>query len=954
MKRYCGFLPKNCLWVFVSALVVSVLAIYNISAAFTEQVMIASGNSDVNKNRLIRVVMDDNYPPYVFRDSSGSVKGILPDQWHLWEKYTGIRVEIIATQWEEAQRVFNQGRADVIDTIFFTPKRAKVYDFTKPYASIPVSIFFDRTISSIPDCLALRGYAVAVKSGDACISELREKGVNSLVHYPSYEAIIEDAAAGLVKVFCMDDPPALYLLRKYKIADKFRKGFKLYTGEFQRAVQKGQTGLIALIENGFKAIPKKELKSIDDKWLGIPLGVPSYYRYIMLLLTISVSILIVALAWNISLERLVRQKTKDLRKLLAETKEKEELLRETKECLELALEGAELGTWDWDIKEKRVARNDRWAEMLGYDSKGVASDSGIWLRLLHPEDRERVLNAIHDHLSGKTECYEEEYRLRHASGRWVWVLDRGKIIKKDPDGIPVRMAGVNVDVTRRKRMETTLRLLNQAVEQSPVSIMITDLSGTIEYVNPKFCEVTGYDNSEVIGLNPRILKSGKTSQEVYKDLWESITAGKQWHGILCNRKKSGDLYWENSSICPIVDEKGAITHFVAVKEDITEKIMLEKQLIQAQKLESIGRLAGGIAHDISNVLSIIIGNIQLIMMELEKDHSIYQSCSDILEAGRRCRNLIRQLMAFARKQTVKPVVLDLNEAIGASEKMLEQLVGEDIEIKFVPDPRLWKVKIDPNQLDQILTNLAVNSRDAIPDVGSITIKTKNIVLDENYCKVCGDFEPGDYVLIVFEDSGSGMEKDVLDHIFEPFFTTKDAAKGTGLGLSTVYGIVKQNGGFINVWSEPGKGTRFNIYLPRCVSEGQEDISLVERRLTNGKGTILVVDDDEPVLRVCKRVLTRLGYDVMTAKTPLEAISVFETRHSDIQLLLTDVVMPTMNGRELKERVERMNSKIKTLFMSGYTGDIIADRGVLADGINYIEKPFSAEELAEKVQKLLKN
>lgn len=896
--------------------------------------------------------MDDNYPPYVFRDSSGSIQGILPDEWHLWEKYTGIPVKIIATDWALAQVMLARGKAQVIDTIFRTPERARIYDFSEPYATIPVSIFFEKTIISIPDTVSLRGFAVAVKKGDACIEILRKKGISSFIFYPSYESIILAASAGTIKVFCMDDPPALYLLRKYKIAGNFRKGFVVYTGQFHRAVRKGNRKLLAEIENGFSKIPKGKLEQVREKWLGVALGEPFYYRYIPWLLLISGILAVFIAIWTFMLRKAVREKTRDLQAVLEETKKKEELLRETKEHLELALQGAALGTWYWDIEAQKVIRSPRYAEMLGYLPDELETDPGFWVNNLHPEDRKRVLKSVREHLAGKTHLYEEEYRMRHKSGTWIWILDKGKVISRDETGKPLRMAGVDMDITRRKRMETTLRLLNLAIEQNPASIMITNPEGTIEYVNPKFCKLTGYESEEIIGRNPRILKSGKTTQDTYKELWDTITSGSQWHGVLCNKKKNGDFYWEDTIICPIFDESGKISHFLALKEDITERKLLEKQLVQAQRLESIGRLAGGIAHDFNNVLSVIIGNAQLILSDhLDKD-LIHESCRDILNAGIRSKNLVNQLLAFARKQTIKPEVLNLNEVINESKTILQRLVGEDVEVQFVEGKDLWNVKIDPSQIHQILTNLAINSRDAIPNVGKITIETRNFVPDESFCRQFSYFKQGEYVMLTFRDTGSGMDKETLEHIFEPFFTTKEPGKGTGLGLATVYGIVKQNGGFINVYSELGRGTTFNIWLPRYIGDKGKNEEFCQEKAREGNETILVIDDEETILRVCERVLKKLGYRVISSRSPSEAIRLCKEEKGYIHLMLTDVVMPSMNGKELREQIEKIKPGIKTLFMSGYASEIISKKGILVEGINYIEKPFSHEELAEKVRTIL--
>ncbi len=506
---------------------------------------------------------------------------------------------------------------------------------------------------------------------------------------------------------------------------------------------------------------------------------------------------------------------------------------------------------------------------------------------------------------------------------------------------------------KRSRAEETLRKLSSAVEQSPVSIVITDTAGNIEYVNPQFMDVSGYSQTEILGKNPRILQSGEHPQRFYKELWETITSGKAWHGEFYNRRKTGEMYWESASISPIFDADDSITHFVGIKENITERKRLEAQFIQAQKMESIGRLAGGVAHDFNNMLGVIGGYTELALDRLDSTHPLFDDLQEIRKASIRSADLTRQLLAFARKQTVTPKVLELNKIIEGMLSMLRRLIGEDIELIWEPGKGVWPVRVDPSQIDQILANLCVNARDAMPGVGKLIIKTGNKTFDEDYYAGHPDIIPGEYALLAVSDKGHGMDKKTMERIFEPFFTTKEMSKGTGLGLSTVYGIVKQNKGFINVYSEPGDGTLFKIYLPRHLTMSEElnkkSSAILE---VQGHETILLVEDDSTILAMGKRILERFGYRVLTAEKPSEAIRVTRENADKIHLLITDVVMPEMNGQELVDKLTTLYPKLKHLFMSGYTGDVIAYHGVLEEGENFIEKPFSMQALAAKVREIL--
>jgi len=390
-----------------------------------------------------------------------------------------------------------------------------------------------------------------------------------------------------------------------------------------------------------------------------------------------------------------------------------------------------------------------------------------------------------------------------------------------------------------------------------------------------------------------------------------------------------------------------------VNHDISERERLQAQLLQSQKMESVGRLAGGVAHDFNNMLGVIFGHTETAMEQVDPALPLYANLQEIRKAAERSSDLTRQLLAFARKQTVSPKVLDLNDTVEGMLKMLRRLIGEDIHLSWLPGSNIWPVKIDPSQIDQILANLCVNARDAIAGVGKVTIETQNAAFDETYCADHAGLVSGEYVLLALSDDGCGMDKETLSHLFEPFFTTKGAGKGTGLGLATVYGIVKQNNGFLNVYSEPGQGTTLKVYLPRY--EGKAEQTRMEgpqEPVMRGHETVLVVEDEEALLDLNKRILEKQGYRVLAASTPSEAIRLAEDYPGEIHLLMTDVVMPEMNGRDLSDKILSRYPHMRCLFTSGYTADVIAHHGVLDEGVHFIQKPFSRKDLAAKVRKAL--
>lgn len=524
----------------------------------------------------------------------------------------------------------------------------------------------------------------------------------------------------------------------------------------------------------------------------------------------------------------------------------------------------------------------------------------------------------------------------------VYLVDHSKVIQCN-----IR------DITERKRADAERKRLMAAVEQSGESIFITDIRGNIQYVNPAFERTTGYSREDVEGHNPSILKSGKQDEPFYRNLWETISSGGIWEGRMVNQRKDKSLYTGDATISPVRDHSGRIVNYVGIERDVTAHLLLAAQFQQAQKMEAVGLLAGGVAHDYNNMLSAIIGYAELCLLKVDPVQSIYSDLTEIIKAARRSANITRQLLTFARKQTILPEVLDLNQTVESTLKMLKRLIGEDIHLDWRPTGTPCLVKMDPVQVDQIMVNLCVNARDAIADVGKIIIETGNAVFDETYGATHFGFVKGDYVFLEISDDGCGIDKETIKQIFEPFFTSKKVGEGTGLGLSMVHGIVQQNKGFINVYSEPGKGTTFKVYLPRYVGQaGQASLKKEEVSVGHGE-TVLVVEDEPALLTLNKRMLERLGYRVLAADTPGEAIRLAEENAGELHLVITDVVMPEMNGRDLVVKLQSLCPNLKIMFMSGYTADVIANRGVLDESVNFIQKPFSIHDMAVKVQKVLK-
>ena len=575
-------------------------------------------------------------------------------------------------------------------------------------------------------------------------------------------------------------------------------------------------------------------------------------------------------------------------------------------------------------------------------------------------------------LAGFSDFYREAFLTCEATDERTWqaqALTRGDECIPRPDGtakvfdvikVPLfhadgKRRGLVVlgrDITLRKRAESELQMFRETVENSSNVIGMSTPEGRHFYQNAAFDNLFG-----PIGDNPLSVYVDKA---VAERMFKTIKAGDRWDGEVKMFSKDGSVRDILLRAYANKDGNGRITGLVGIHTDITERkraeeerTKLEEQFHQAQKMESVGRLAGGVAHDFNNMLSVILGFTELAMKKTDPSLPFFADLAEIRKAAGRSADLTRQLLAFARKQTISPKILDLNDTVAGMINMLRRLIGEDIDLIWKPGANLWPVMMDPSQIDQVLANLCVNARDAIHDVGKITIETKNMAIDNAFCAEKPGFVPGEYLRLAVSDNGKGIDRETLGQIFEPFFTTKATGKGTGLGLATVYGIVKQNNGFIDVDSNPGQGTTFAVYLPRhSFKAGQMQKEGPAETGGRGHETILLVEDEPAILEIATQILEMHGYMVLAASAPGEAIRLAREYSGKIHLLMTDIVMPEMNGRDLAKNILSLYPDIKRLFMSGYTADVIAHHGVLEDGVHFIQKPFTINGLVATVRKAL--
>jgi PAS domain S-box-containing protein len=503
----------------------------------------------------------------------------------------------------------------------------------------------------------------------------------------------------------------------------------------------------------------------------------------------------------------------------------------------------------------------------------------------------------------------------------------------------------------RLRMEESHTRLALAVEQTVESIVITDTNGTILYTNPSFEKATGYTRAEAIGQNPRMLKSGKQDAAFYRQMWDTLKRGDVWAGHLFNKRKDGTIYEEDATISPVRDAGGTVVNYVAVKYDVTREIELATQLQASQKMESIGQLAAGVAHDFNNILAVISMQAGLLgeTRNLLPDQT--ELIAEISEAVRHASDLTSQLLIFSQRHAMQMRDLDMNDTVTNLSKMLQRILGEDIRMEFKLAPHPLFVHADAGMLDQILMNLTVNSRQAMPKGGRLIIETSEVEFDECAAVQSREFHPGSFACLSVSDTGCGIAPENLERIFEPFFTTKDVGKGTGLGLATVFGIVKQHKGWINVYSEIGNGTAFRVYLPRLIG-GDNKVSArpAQAAVVGGNETILVVEDNTKLRGLLKVVLSRLGYRILEAPTGVAALELWKQNRNEISLLLTDMVMPAgVDGKELAKQLLEESPGLKVIYASGYSAEVAGKDLVLKDGVNFLSKPFDIDKLVHTVR-----
>ncbi len=637
----------------------------------------------------------------------------------------------------------------------------------------------------------------------------------------------------------------------------------------------------------------------------------------------------------------------------AQRRKIEEDLRQSQRNLAEAQRIAHLGSWELDVASGAVRWSDESCRIFGMEPGVFGGTEVAFLALVAPDDRDAIREARRASIE-EGSALDLAYRIVRPDGHTRVVHENGGLVR-DPAGTPIRVVGTVQDISERVAADAERARLISAVEQSGDAIVISQIDGPIEYVNRSFELFYGYQRDEVLGQTLRILKSSRHTDKFWEGIWGRIRAGGTWSGPIVNRRKDGTLVEVAAVVSGFGDAQGQPTGAIATHRDVTRERLLEDQLRQAAKMEAIGQLAGGVAHDFNNMLTAIRGYTELVRQHLPADDAQDRAdLEQVVIAADRAAELTRQLLAFSRKQVLAPQVLDPAEIVAGIIPLLRRLLGEHIEIAAHVAPGSGRIRVDPAQLEQVILNLAVNARDAMPDGGKLTIESSSVDLDPRYIAVHPGAVAGPHIRLAVSDTGIGMDAATVEHIFEPFFTTKQPGTGTGMGLATVYGIVQQSGGAIYVYSEPGHGTSFHISFPRVVEVAAEAFPAAPATVVIpvGSETILLVEDEAAVRGFARRTLAGLGYTVLDAANGAAAMALAASDPEPIHLLVTDVIMPGMHGAELARQLAVARPGLRTLFISGFTENSVIHHGVVGANVTYLPKPFSAEALGRVVRTVL--
>ncbi|MCF7838149.1 MAG: transporter substrate-binding domain-containing protein, partial [Candidatus Marinimicrobia bacterium] len=959
---------------------------------------------ELPSDRRLIVGGDHHYPPFEFLDANSRPAGLNVDLTRAIARELDLDVDIRLGPWAEQVQALERGEVDALQGVFYSATRDRRFDFSQPFMMAHYVSVVRRDAGAPPIDLAdLAGRRVAVQRGDIIHEYLVEHGLDARIELFETQAdALRAVATGAADCAVTIRVTALLLIEQNDWPELVLGGRPFLSLEYCYAVRAGNQALLAQIGEGLRMLEQNgTLRDIQRKWLGVyapGVSRERLLRYAAWILTPLLVLLLAFLVWTRLLRREVGRQT------IA--------LRESEHLLVLADRLARLGGWRVDLGQERVIWSDEVAAIHDMPP-GYSPTIEEGIAFYAPEHRERV-RQVFTACAQEGTPYDEEVVLITRAGRRLWVRTIG-VAERDAAGRIIRVTGAFQDITTRKQSEDRIAHLNRVLRAirdiNQLIVRERDRQKLIHEASRLLVAHRGYSSALIVLTDEQDgvaawaasgLAGESSALQAQLERGERPACCASLHAA-----PAGLLITERNEICadcPLAADCTTVSSvglsltcgdrcygcmMVAMEAEIEargeERDLLEEvagdlgyalrnleteaaraaaenqrqnlaeQLAQAQKLESIGQLAGGVAHDFNNLLMGIMGYIELAQEQLAPEHPVRELLEEVMRNARRSADLTRQLLAFARKQTIAPRVLNLNAAVESMLKMLRRLIGEDIDLAWMPGAALDAVFLDPSQVDQVLANLCANARDAIGGVGKITIETRNVVFTEAYCARRVDCHPGEYVMLAVSDDGRGMAPEEIDRIFEPFYTTKESGAGSGLGLATVYGIVRQNNGFVNVYSEPGQGTTFRLYFSRSAEDAPpEDAAGSAEELPRARAgeTILLVEDERSIRVTTQSSLERLGYQVLAAADSAAALLVAAAEPGPIHLLLTDVVLPGLSGRDLARELNATRPDMRCLYMSGYTANVIAHRGILEADVQFIAKPFMRDELARKVRAVL--
>ncbi len=901
---------------------------------------------------------DMTFPPLEFGNETGDFTGMGADVCARIEQMLGVQfVRKPSRDWTAHLKKLQSGECAIAPTIAWAAGREDYVLFTKPYLLVPAVIITSQGREGFRSVDELAGRRVGVVAGFTTEQYMREQAKRirmDIVAVPDVPAGLQGVAFGEFDAFVENLAVAAYFIDTLGIPKLRVTGKTDYVFDFRMGVSRRYPLLFHAIRKALDALDEHELAAIRSEWISLDAepGLDAETRRLLWLAGWFLVLLVAGLAGiNYGLKKRLVQRVGDLR----ESEARYRRLVQNSPAVVYQFTRSPGGDYAFSY----ISENSE--PLTGVDPQEALRDYRVMLERIHPDDRERIQVATEESARNLAP-FQCTFRYRMRT-REAWIECRARPTRL-PDG-GVSWDGLFLNVTGRKRAAEALRTresyLNAIIENQPGLVWLKDADGRFLAVNTAFARACGRESPDQV--------QGKTDLDVWpRELAENYIADdrrilQSGQGTVVEEPihAGGQTRWFETIKQPVRDTNGAILGTTGYALDTTERKRaqaererLEAQLAQAQKMDSIGQLAGGVAHDFNNMLGVILGNTELAIESTPPDMPLYGELVEIRKAAERSAALTRQLLAFARKQTVAPRVLALNDTVESMLHMLQRLIGEEIEVDWHPGAGAGQVRMDPTQIDQLLVNLCVNARDAIGGPGRIVISTGSSRFEDQDCAAFAGAVPGTYSWLAVQDNGRGMDAGTLQHIFEPFFTTKGVGKGTGLGLATVYGIIKQNDGFIGVDSTPGKGTTFTLHLPR--HDAAPPVP-AERPRPSGEAsrrTILLVEDEPAILHMVRTLLEHQGFAVLATESPAEAVSIAERHPGGIDLLLSDVVMPGLNGRDLARRLAEIRPDLRCVFMSGHAANILVREGALANGVHFVHKPFTAAALIGKIRHVLED